>query len=78
MFELYKHIESIHLSCFQEIENDFNDYFTPGPEGAIPFIVPTESNLQKYSYEEWHLTLASELMLKGAQYGERIYIDIEY
>ena len=78
MFQTHKHIKPSQLSCWDKIEGDFNDYYTPCSECAIAVSIPYLSELSKFDYEPWEILLFDELLERGADRGEKIWIEIDY
>ena len=78
MFQTYKHIKHNQLSCWNKIEADFNEYYTPSPDCAIAVSIPYLSDLSKFDYKSWEILLFDELLERGADRGEKIWIENDY
>jgi len=82
-FTTWTHVEGrevfdqIRKQFGKNIEGDFNEQYTPGPECSIGLYMIPPEEYEDYNEEE---ILISQVILKEAPYllGETVYIDIDY
>lgn len=72
------HVDSAELAHFDEYESEFNECYTPGPSCAIRIWLPGPEELYKYYFEEWRKIMIADLRALGAEFGDQIWIEIDY
>lgn len=82
--ETYTHIDGSELfrlmddKLGKDYEGDFNDSYMPSQSCSVLFWIPKEEEFEEEMDEEWRRAIALFLLENGFNYGDDLYIDIDY